>query len=98
MQFSATTGALSTWDPLVNGIVDSIAFTPDCAWAYLGGLFTTVGTTARTNLAKVSTVTGAVDPTFNPAPNGEVFNLVYTNGMLFAGGGFSAIAGTSKPA
>ncbi len=97
MQFNAATGALSTWDPLVDGTVDSIAFTPDCAWAYLGGQFTKAGTTTRTNLVKVSTSTGAVDAAFNPAPNGEVFSLIYTKGMLLVGGAFSTIAGIAKP-
>jgi hypothetical protein len=97
MKFNATDGTLLTWDPQVNGTVDSIAFTPDCAYAFLGGAFSSVGGVPRANLVKVSTATAAVDPTFDPAPNSEVYSLMYAKGLLFAGGSFNAIAGTTKP-
>jgi len=98
MKFNATNGTLSTWDPGVNGTVDSIAFTPGCTHAFLGGAFSSVGGVGRANLVKVSTATAAVDPAFNPAPNGEVYSLVSAKGQLIVGGRFSSIAGTPSPA
>jgi hypothetical protein len=98
MAFDAGNGTLLAWDPQVNGIVDSIAFTPDCASAFLGGSFSSVRGTGRSNLVKVSTATAAVDPTFNPAPDREVYSLMYTHGVLIAGGSFSTIAGISRSA
>src|SRR5665647_1273645 len=53
--FSSTTGAVSTWNPNVNGRVDSVALSADCSTAYLGGKFTSVGGTTVTNIASVST-------------------------------------------
>ena len=39
--FSATSPFnVTSWNPNVNGIVNSIAFSPDCSQAYLGGVFT----------------------------------------------------------
>src|SRR5664279_3639511 len=35
VSFSATTGTISTWDPNVNGTVNSIALSADCSTAYL---------------------------------------------------------------
>ncbi len=59
--FSATTGQLTSWNPNVNGKVDSVALSPDCSTAYLGGAFTQVGGVAKSHLAAVSTATGAVN-------------------------------------
>src|SRR5580704_15697840 len=45
--FSATSPfKVTTWNPNVNGIVNSIAFSPDCSMAYLGGTFSSVNGTA----------------------------------------------------
>ena len=45
---------MASWNPNVNGIVNGIAFSPDCSTAYLGGKFTTVGGVAAKNLARDS--------------------------------------------
>ena len=37
---------VTAWDPNVNGVVNSIAFSADCSVAYLGGQFSSVGGTA----------------------------------------------------
>src|SRR5262249_27723176 len=48
--------AVTTWDPDVNGTVNTIAFNNgNCATAYIGGQFTTVGGAAPKNHAAVST-------------------------------------------
>jgi hypothetical protein len=91
--FSATAPyTVSTWDPEVNGIVNSIAFNgTDCSTAYLGGKFSTVAGTAAKNIAAVSTTTGAVVPTFKHSANGEVDTIVGWNGHLLTGGAFTSI-------
>ena len=91
--FSATSGAVYNWNPNVNGVVDTIAFSADCTSVYLGGLFTNVNGVARTNLVKVNYATAAVDPAFNPAPDDEVFTLQQAHGHLIVGGVFNKIAG-----
>jgi hypothetical protein len=89
--FNATTGAISAWNPNVNGTVQGIALSADCSTAYLAGTFTTVHGTTVKNLVKVNTTTGAVDTAFKPAPNGDVNGVVLTGGHLIAGGSFTTI-------
>ena len=96
--FNATTGAMSSWNPNPNGTVDSIALSPDCSTAYLGGTFTTIQGKTATRLAKVSTSSGAADPAFKPAPTNEVFTVVLVGSRLIVGGSFGTIDGTSRPA
>jgi hypothetical protein len=96
--FNATTGAISSWNPNPNGMVDSIALSSDCKTAYLGGGFTTVGSTSVARLAKVNTTTGAAISGFAPAPTGEVFTLKLIGSRLFVGGGFSHIDNVGRVA
>jgi hypothetical protein len=91
--FSATTGVISSWNPNVNGTVQGIALSADCAWAYLAGTFTSVHGTTVSNLAKVNTSTGVVDTAFKPTPNGGLNAVVLTGGHLIAGGNFTTIGG-----
>ena len=97
--FSATSPYMVTsWDPEVNGTVNSIAFSPDCSIAYLGGAFTSIGGTAVKNIAAVSTSTGAVISTFGHSANGQVETLLYYNGHLLTGGYYTSINnGTADP-
>lgn len=94
--FSATTGALTTWNPDVNGEVNTVALSPDCSTAYLGGKFTTVGTAAVTNLAAVDSHTADVQPGFRHHASGTVDTIVgVRNGAeLLVGGNFVGINGS----
>jgi hypothetical protein len=94
--FSATAPyTVTSWNPNVNGIVNSIAFSPDCSEAYLGGKFTSVNGTSATNIAEVSTTTGAVNTAFAHSANGQVETLLTYNGHLLTGGYFTTISGSS---
>jgi hypothetical protein len=87
---------MSSWDPEVNGLVNSIAFNgTNCSTAYLGGKFSAVGGTAAKNIAAVSTTTGAVVPTFTHSANGEVDTIVGWNGHLLTGGAFTSISASA---
>lgn len=96
--FDANTGAVSSWNPNTNGTVDTVAFSADCSAIYLGGNFTTVNGVARSHLAKVAASNAAVDPAFNPAPNGEVYTLQQAHGHLIVGGSYTTIGGVSRRA
>jgi len=94
--FSATAPfTVTSWAPKVNGIVNSIAFTPDCSQAYLGGQFTSVNGTAASNIAEVSTSTGAVNTAFAHSAGGQVETLLTYNGHLLTGGYFKSINNSS---
>lgn len=89
--FSATTGVVTSWDPNVNGMVNSVALSADCSVAYLGGLFTSVHGTTVKNITAVSTATGAVVPGFGSSAGGQVSALVRSGSHLLVGGYFPAI-------
>jgi hypothetical protein len=95
--FSATAPYLvSTWNPNVNGIVDSIAFNgTDCSNAYIGGKFTSVNGTAVKNIAEVNTTTGAVVAAFGHTASAEVETLLGTAGHILVGGYYTSINGSS---
>jgi hypothetical protein len=87
---------VTSWDPQVNGTVNTIAFNgSDCSNAYIGGKFTQVGSTAVKNIAKVSTSTGAVVTGFKSSAGGQVDTLASVGGHILAGGPFAGIGGTT---
>jgi hypothetical protein len=94
--FSATTGKLTSFNPDVNGVVNSIALDPTCRTAYLGGRFTSVGGSAASNLAAVSVATGALIPGFKHSANGQVNTLLLRGAELIVGGFFTAINGAAR--
>jgi len=94
--FSATSPfQVTSWNPNVNGVVNSIAFSSDCSVAYLGGKFSSVGGTAVHNIAAVSTSTGAVITAFAHSASGQVETLLRVGSHVLTGGYFTAINGSS---
>src|SRR5262249_56680800 len=80
------------WDPNVNGAFNPIAFNNgNCATAYIGGQFTSVGGTAVKNIAAVNTATGAVGSTFKHNAGGQVETILAGNGHPLTGGIFQGI-------
>src|SRR5712692_5451 len=69
LSFSATAPfSVTPWNPGVNGVVNSIAFSGgNCADAYIGGRFTAVHGTKASDIAEISTSTGSVVTTFRHA-------------------------------
>ncbi len=93
--FSATKPyTMTTWNPNVNGEVNSIAFNSGCTDAYIGGQFTSVGGTKVSNIAEISLSTGAVNSAFGTDANNVVNTLAMTaTGHLLAGGKFTSVNG-----
>ena len=96
--FSATAPfTLTSWAPAVNGTVNTIAFVGgDCSQAFIGGSFSSVSGHAVQNLAKISTSTGALDPTFKTQANKLVETMVNVGTHLLTGGYFKTINGSSR--
>ncbi len=87
---------VTSWNPNVNGAVNTIAFNNgNCADAYIGGRFTTVGSTAVKNIAEIDTTTGAVVPAFQSNASGQVETILAAKGHLLVGGSFNGINGSS---
>lgn len=95
--FSATSPyTVTSWNPNVNGVVNSIAFNgTNCADAYIGGDFTSVGGTAVKNIAEISTSTGAVVSGFGHSASGQVETLLGVDGHILVGGYYTSINGSS---
>lgn len=95
--FSATAPfKVTSWNPDVNGVVNTIAFNgSNCADAYIGGAFTSVGGVAVHNLAEISTSTGQVVPGFGHNAGSQVETLQVAGAHLLVGGFFKWINGSN---
>jgi hypothetical protein len=89
---AGTTGALTTFDPDVDGPVGALALAGDRL--YVGGEFATVGGAARRNLAAVSTATGAPQA-FRADLDARVRALAVGAGTVYAGGDFRTVGGAT---
>jgi hypothetical protein len=90
--FSATKPyTVTSWNPNADGIVNGITFSPDCSTAYLGGRFGTIGGGSASNIAAVSTSTGALITGFGHNASGQVETLQYYNGHILTGGYYTSI-------
>ncbi len=91
---------VTTWAPVVNGEVNSIAFSNgNCADAYIGGQFTSVNGTTVANIAEIDTTTGNVVSTFGSHTGGGHVDTILAvndgqaNPHLLVGGTFTSING-----
>jgi len=89
MAFNATTGAMTSFKPNVNGQVWAIEPSADGKWLYIGGTFTSVNGVARPGVAKIDAATGAVDKAFDAKlTSGRVTQIRLVNNRLIIGGTF----------
>ena len=96
--------SVSSWAPVINGVVNSITFSGGkCSNAYIGGAFTSVNGVKAHNIAELSTSTGAVIKAFAHNANGAVNTLrgiTAPRGAthILAGGDYTSINGrTADP-
>lgn len=96
--FDATTGALTSWNPDVNGLVNSVAVSADCSTVYLGGIYSTIGGANARDIAAVDGTTGALDQGFKHTANGAVYTVALVAGgtQLLVGGAFTAVNGGTQ--
>lgn len=93
----ATTGALLSWAPVLNGRAYFLASSPDHTTLYMGGAFTTVNGLARPHLVSFSVATGQVSPVVgNLGVNGTVKAIVQSGTDLYIGGAFTSVAGQPR--
>jgi hypothetical protein len=100
--FNATTGAMTSWAPVANAEVHTIALSPDCSTAYLGGHFTTVNGVTAKHLAAVTTLDAGNLSTdlktgFKDNVNGDVLTAQYTTAHgLLIGGKFTKVNSVAR--
>jgi hypothetical protein len=90
---STSTGTATAWNPNMSASVYALALDATNGITYASGSFTTVnGATTRNRLAALSTSTGTATAWDANANNTtETMALDSTNGLLYAGGDFTAI-------
>jgi hypothetical protein len=87
--------AVTSWNPNVNGQVNSVAVGSNCTTAYLGGTFSQVHGKTRHNVAAVDTAGGAVRSGFEGDASNSVETLLLHGGRLLTGGYFTKINGAA---
>jgi len=85
---------VTSWNPNVDGVVNSIALTSNCAHAYIGGSFHTVHGTAAHNIAEIRTDNGTVVTRWRHRASAEINTLLLAGKHLLAGGKFTFINGS----
>ncbi|HKZ13211.1 MAG TPA: hypothetical protein VJL81_05125 [Solirubrobacterales bacterium] len=91
--FSAADGA--TYGPSFVGGTVLTSVSDGAGGTYVGGNFTSVGGATRSHLVHLLP-DGAVDPNFDPAPDGNVTALLLHGTTLYVAGEFTHIAGASR--
>jgi hypothetical protein len=96
--FNANNGAVTTWNPNVNGEVNSIAVSANCRRAFLGGTFTFLRGRTVANLAADSTRSSAVIMRFQHNVNGLIDTVALVNDGkdLMVGGHYTEINGVKR--
>lgn len=92
---SATGALVSAWNPGSNGSVNALAVSPDGKILYVGGNFTTVGTSNRRNMAALNAATGAVTA-FRADTAGVVKALAASADRVYLGGTVTAVNGQTR--
>jgi Malectin domain len=94
--FNASTGAISSFAPTLNGEVDALA--TDGTSLFVGGLFTTVNGATQNRIVKLDPVTGAIISAFNlkVTSGASVLTMAVSGGELYIGGAFTVLNGTNR--
>jgi len=87
--FDATTYAVRSFSPAINGAVWALVPTPNGRSLYIGGTFTSVDGVARRGLVKYNVERNKVVGKFRPTLDDSVTDAELVKGRLIVGGRFS---------
>ncbi len=97
LAYNITTGALITsFNPTFNGVIKSLAVSPDQSRLYVAGDFDRVNGVSRPRLAAFDTATGALLLGFAPVFNARVNVVTVTDSAVYAGGWFTSVNATTR--
>ncbi len=94
VMLNTTSGTYDPTFPKVNGIINVCVSDSNGGW-YIGGAFTKVGNTYRSNLAHIKS-DNTVDASWNPNPNAEVKTIAFYGSTVYVGGLFTNIGGVAR--
>ena len=96
--FDAETGEISTtFVPQVNGVVNRVVSAGDGQSVFVAGKFTQLGGQNVTKVLRLNATTGARVPGFTPpAINGQVFDMVLADDVLYIAGAFKKVGTVAK--
>lgn len=89
LAYDLTSGRLLDLNIPFNGVIRSMAASPDGKRLYVGGLFTTAGGQTRYRIAAIDLTTGAVVPNFRPYVNSGVYTVAASSTRVYIGGSFA---------
>jgi hypothetical protein len=90
------TGALTAWDPSLNGRVYALATSPDNSLLYVGGSFTKVNGQSYPHLVAFDLSTGQISPALpSTSINGTVKAITQAGSDIYIGGAFTNVGGQS---
>ena len=94
--FSASTGAIRSFAPTIDGEVDALA--TDGSSLFVGGLFSNVNGSSAKRIVKLDPTSGQAISAFNAniSSGASVLTMAMRGGSLFIGGAFSVINGQSR--
>jgi hypothetical protein len=97
--FDATTGAVdTTFAPVLDGEVESLAVAPDGLHVFAGGSFTKINGVAQKSLVKLRLSDGARITAFKGRTNARVKDMAVSGGRLYIGGTFKTANGVARTA
>lgn len=97
LAYDINSGALLPFAPQVNGVIKSVAASPDGTRIYIGGSFSSVNGKARWNLAALDAATGQLVPGFAPSIGGTgVYAISVSGSNVYVGGLFTQANGTAR--
>ncbi|PZU41000.1 MAG: hypothetical protein DI573_02255, partial [Microbacterium sp.] len=97
LAYDITTGALLPFAPSVNGVIKSIAASPDGTRIYIGGSFNSVNGQTRWNIAALDAVTGQLIAGFAPSVGGAgVYGIAATADTVYVAGLLTQANGVAR--
>jgi hypothetical protein len=95
--FNAKTGRIvKTFNPRVNGIVETVAAGPTPGTVIVGGDFRKVDGSWQRGLVTLRTSDGSRVTTFSAPTNGKVYKVLVRGNQLVVGGKFTTVGGVSR--
>lgn len=95
--FDATSYALTSFNPVLDGAVNSIIPGPTAGTIFVGGAFKNVNGAVRRGVVLLDLATGAQVSAFNPkVVNGTVNDLVLRGNQLYLAGAFTKVRGVVR--